>query len=88
MYIYKTCKDEQWTGSILTDSLSVVFGSTKFNKTSKTVFEGKQMILFIAHFFANTPFFACSLYPPTPAAKAGPKSQIKHPTKPYKCLAE
>ena len=28
------------------------------NKTSKTVFEWKQRILFIVHFFANTPFFA------------------------------
>ena len=26
-------------------------------KTSKTVFERKQMVLFIAHFFAIAPFF-------------------------------
>ena len=32
---------------------------TKLNHTSKTFFEWKQMILFIANFFANTPFFAC-----------------------------
>ena len=32
----------------------------KHKKTSKTVFEGKQIILVIAPFFAITLFFACS----------------------------
>ena len=34
------------------------------NITSKTVFEWKQMILFIASFFAFTPFLACSTSTP------------------------